>query len=207
VVDIVGYLARLRRYAVPALLVAALVFAGAFLLSGRTVETSGTIVDTRIAVLPPAGKAADVALTDVRVAAASYAATLDSTPLLVQVAAEPGRNWTPSRVQGAMTRVLLTDSLLIDLHVQSSSIEDGIAMSRALVAALEDQAPKQLGLTLAGAAPEVRVVFGPERALAPAATSRSSLQSTILAGFGAAVAGFLVAAGLAAWSDRRKVTR
>ena len=67
------------------------------------------------------------------------------------MAAAPGRGWTAAGVKAAVTVVVLTDSLLIDLKVQSASIEDATAMANATIAALQQEAPRQLGLTVDGA--------------------------------------------------------
>lgn len=210
VVDLFGYLGGLRRYAVPALLVATLVFAGAFLISGRGTDARVVQVDARLAVLPASATRSPGTLADLRVAAASYGATIESNQVLEAVAAAPGRGWTAAGVKAAVTVVVLTDSLLIDLKVQSASIEDATAMANATIAALQQEAPRQLGLTVDGAAPKIAVVSVPEATLQVAGSSRSSLQSLILAGLGALVAGFLVAAALSAradWTRRRSVIR
>ena len=164
----------------PALLVATLVFAGAFLISGRGTDARVVQVDARLAVLPASATRSPGTLADLRVAAASYGATIESNQVLEAVAAAPGRGWTAAGVKAAVTVVVLTDSLLIDLKVQSASIEDATAMANATIAALQQEAPRQLGLTVDGAAPMI------------------------------AVAGFLVAAALSAradWTRRRSVIR
>lgn len=210
VVDLVGYLGSLRRYAVPALAVAVLVFAAAFFISGRGTEARAPQIDARLAVLPASGTSSPGALMDLRVAAASYGATIESNQVLETVAAAPGRGWTPAGVKAAVSVVVLPDSLLIDLKVQGTSVEDGTAMANATIAALQQEAPRQLGLMVGGSAPRIDVVAAPEPTLQVAGSSRSSLQSLILAGLGAIVAGFLAAAALLAradWSQRRSNRR
>ena len=204
VVDIVGYFRELRRFAAPALLVAVLVFVGAFMLAGRGTDARSTLVDARVAVLPASADASATRLTDLRVLTGSYAATVSSPQVLPKVSSEPGRGWTAAGVKAAVTTVTPPDSLLLDLRVQGSSVEDGIALANSVIAALQDEGPRQLPVTIGGATPILKVVSPPAASLTASTSTRSSLQSLILAGLGALVAGFLVGAGLLARADRAR---
>ena len=206
VVDVVGYVGGLRRYALPALLVAAVVFAAAFLFTGRGSDPRNTMVDARVAVLPSSGSMPAGSLPDLRILTASYATLADSPQVLQKVAATPGRGWSASGVKNAVEVVTLTDPLLIDLHVQGGNVEEGVAMGTAMIAALQEEAPRQVAVSVNGTPTALTVLSPPAASLKATGSTRSSLQSLILAGFAALVAGFVTAAALAARSDRSRRT-
>lgn len=208
VVDVLGYFWSLRRFVVPAVIVAAVVFVGVLLLNGRSAAGRSVAVTTRLAVLPGSETPSPGDVADAGLVASSYAVVATAPETLSAVASSHEGVWTYAKLKSSITAFVVSGSLFVDILVQGVETEaEGLAIAGAVTEALKTAAPKQLGPIASGPRTIVKVITQPSVVVKESASSRSSVQSLVLAALAALLAGFVCAAacqsGAAALVRRR----